>query len=74
MQDGREVVLGTAFMLIGENSRMVARAVEQKLAEIQPSLPDGVIVEPLYSRSHLVEQTINTVQNRYPFRATDCRK
>ena len=62
MQDGREVVLGTAFMLIGENSRTVARAVEQKLAEIQPSLPDGVIVEPLYSRSHLVEQTINTVR------------
>ncbi|MDA0680723.1 MAG: CusA/CzcA family heavy metal efflux RND transporter [Proteobacteria bacterium] len=62
MQDGREVVLGTAFMLIGENSRTVARAVEQKLAEIQPSLPDGVIVEELYSRSHLVEQTIGTVQ------------
>ncbi len=62
MQDGREVVLGTAFMLIGENSREVARAVEQKLAEIQPSLPGDVIVEPLYSRSHLVEQTIETVQ------------
>jgi cobalt-zinc-cadmium resistance protein CzcA len=62
MQDGREVVLGTAFMLIGENSRTVARAVEQKLAEIQSSLPDGVIVEALYSRSHLVEQTISTVQ------------
>jgi cobalt-zinc-cadmium resistance protein CzcA len=62
MQDGREVVLGTAFMLIGENSRAVARAVEQKLAEIQPTLPDGVIVEPLYTRSHLVEQTIDTVR------------
>ncbi len=62
MQDGREVVLGTAFMLIGENSRTVARAVERKLAEIQSSLPDGVIVEALYSRSHLVEQTISTVQ------------
>ena len=62
MQDGREVVLGTAFMLIGENSRTVARAVEQKLADIQSSLPDGVIVEPLYSRSHLVEQTIDTVR------------
>ncbi len=61
-QDGREVVLGTAFMLIGENSREVAKAVEQKLVEIQPSLPDGVIAEPVYSRSHLVEQTIDTVQ------------
>jgi cobalt-zinc-cadmium resistance protein CzcA len=62
MQDGREVVLGTAFMLIGENSRAVAQAVEQKLAEIQPTLPDGVIVNPLYSRSRLVEQTIETVR------------
>jgi cobalt-zinc-cadmium resistance protein CzcA len=62
MQDGREVVLGTAFMLIGENSRAVAQAVEQKLAEIQPTLPDGVIVNALYSRSHLVEQTIETVR------------
>jgi cobalt-zinc-cadmium resistance protein CzcA len=62
MQDGREVVLGTAFMLIGENSRAVARAVERKLAEIQPTLPDGVIVNALYSRSHLVEQTIETVR------------
>ncbi|MEQ9562243.1 MAG: CusA/CzcA family heavy metal efflux RND transporter, partial [Woeseiaceae bacterium] len=62
MQDGREVVLGTAFMLIGENSRAVAQAVEQKLVEIQASLPEGVVVEPLYSRSHLVEQTIGTVR------------
>jgi cobalt-zinc-cadmium resistance protein CzcA len=62
MQDGREVVLGTAFMLIGENSRAVAQAVERKLAEIQPTLPDGVIVNALYSRSHLVEQTIETVR------------
>ncbi|MCH7822363.1 MAG: CusA/CzcA family heavy metal efflux RND transporter, partial [Proteobacteria bacterium] len=61
-QDGREVVLGTAFMLIGENSREVAKAVEQKLVEIQSSLPDGVIAESVYSRSHLVEQTIATVQ------------
>ena len=62
MQDGREVVLGTAFMLIGENSRTVARAVENKLEEIQSSLPDGVVAETLYSRSYLVEQTIDTVR------------
>ncbi len=61
-QDGREVVLGTAFMLIGENSRTVAKTVEEKLISIQPSLPDGVIAESLYSRSYLVEQTINTVR------------
>lgn len=62
MQDGREVVLGTAFMLIGENSRTVARAVEQKLEEVQSSLPEGVVAETLYSRSYLVEETISTVR------------
>ena len=62
MQDGREVVLGTAFMLIGENSREVARAVEEKLEEIQATLPEGVVAAALYSRSHLVEQTIDTVR------------
>jgi cobalt-zinc-cadmium resistance protein CzcA len=61
MQDGREVVLGTVFMLIGENSRIVARAVEEKLAEIQSTLPDGIIAETLYSRSYLVDETIGTV-------------
>jgi len=61
MQEGREVVLGTVFMLIGENSRIVAHAVEDKLAEIQSTLPDGVVAETLYSRSYLVEQTIGTV-------------
>jgi cobalt-zinc-cadmium resistance protein CzcA len=61
-QDGSEVVLGTAFMLIGENSRTVARAVEERLDEIQSSLPEGVIAEALYSRSYLVEQTIDTVR------------
>jgi cobalt-zinc-cadmium resistance protein CzcA len=62
MQDGREVVLGTVFMLIGENSRVVARAVEEKLGEVQSTLPEGVVAEALYSRSHLVEQTIDTVR------------
>lgn len=61
MQDGREVVLGTVFMLIGENSRTVARAVEKKLAEIQSTLPEGIVAEELYSRSYLVDETIGTV-------------
>jgi len=61
MQDGREVVLGTVFMLIGENSRTVARAVEESLAEIQSTLPEGIVAETLYSRSYLVDETIGTV-------------
>ena len=40
-QDGKEIVLGTVFMLVGENSRAVARAAAERLEQIQPSLPAG---------------------------------
>ncbi|RUO33782.1 efflux RND transporter permease subunit [Aliidiomarina soli] len=60
--DGEEVVLGTAMMLIGENSRIVSEAVAERLQEVQLSLPDGVIVEPVYNRTTLVEKTIATVE------------
>ena len=61
-RSGQEAVIGTAFMLLGENSRTVARAVATKLDEINASLPDGVVAEPLYDRTTLVENTIATVQ------------
>ncbi len=61
-QSGREVVLGTVFMLIGENSRQVARATAQKLETIKPSLPEGVELKSLYDRTALVDKTIATVQ------------
>ncbi|MBT77485.1 MAG: CusA/CzcA family heavy metal efflux RND transporter [Gammaproteobacteria bacterium] len=60
-QNGREVVLGTVFMLLGSNSREVARASAERIAEIQPSLPDGVVLETLYDRTSLVDKTIATV-------------
>ena len=60
-EDGEEVVLGTVIMLTGENSREVAQAVRQRINEIQPSLPDGVILRPTYDRTNLVNQTIKTV-------------
>lgn len=60
--DGEEVVLGTAMMLIGENSRIVSEAVAERLDTVQLSLPDGVIVEPVYNRTTLVEKTIATVE------------
>jgi cobalt-zinc-cadmium resistance protein CzcA len=40
--NGREVVLGTVFMLIGENSRAVSQAVDKQMAAINRSLPPGV--------------------------------
>lgn len=60
--NGEEVVLGTVFMLMGENSRHVARAAADKLEAIKPSLPDGVQLTPLYDRTALVDKTIATVQ------------
>ena len=61
-QDGQEVVLGTVFMLIGENSRTVSEAAGEKLKEIQETLPPGVRANAIYDRSTLVDKTIATVQ------------
>jgi cobalt-zinc-cadmium resistance protein CzcA len=61
-QDGKEIVLGTVFMLIGENSRAVAAASARRLAEIERSLPRGVKATPVYDRTALVDRTIATVE------------
>ncbi len=61
-ENGREVVLGTVFMLIGENSRAVARRTAAKLAEINRMLPAGVEARTVYDRTELVDRTIATVQ------------
>lgn len=60
-QDGQEVVLGTVFMLVGENSRAVAAATAERLEEIKATLPPGVQVNALYDRTTLVDETIRTV-------------
>ncbi|MDT8372072.1 MAG: CusA/CzcA family heavy metal efflux RND transporter [Gammaproteobacteria bacterium] len=61
-QNGKETVLGTALMLMGENSRIVAKAVASKLEAVSRSLPEGIKAEVVYTRTTLVEQTIATVQ------------
>lgn len=61
-RDGRgEIVTGIVMMLIGENSRVVAQRVKDKLEEIKKSLPPGVTVDSYYDRTYLVRQTIRTV-------------
>ncbi|MDR1228613.1 MAG: CusA/CzcA family heavy metal efflux RND transporter [Azoarcus sp.] len=60
--NGREVVLGTVFMLIGENSREVSQAVDRKMAEINRTLPEGVEAVTVYDRSTLVDKAIDTVK------------
>jgi heavy metal efflux system protein len=61
-RDGEEVVLGTAVMLIGGNSRTVSYAVSTKLDQINKTLPKGVTADPVYDRTVLVDKTIATVQ------------
>jgi len=60
--NGREVVLGTVFMLIGENSRTVSRAVDERMAVINKSLPAGVKAVTVYDRTVLVDKAIATVK------------
>ncbi|MGD9602382.1 MAG: efflux RND transporter permease subunit [Gammaproteobacteria bacterium] len=61
-ENGQEVVLGTVFMLIGENSRQVSRAVDKRLAEVNRSLPPGVVAKTVYDRTILVDRAISTVR------------
>ena len=59
--NGEEVVLGTVFMLVGENARVVSRAVAERLEQIQQSLPPGLEARTVYDRTRLVDKTLATV-------------
>ena len=61
-RDGEETVLGTAVMLLGDNSRTVSKAVSAKLAQINKTLPPGITADTVYDRTVLVDKTIATVQ------------
>ena len=61
-ENGREVVLGTVFMLVGENSRAVSRRAADKLVQVNRGLPEGVTATAIYDRTTLVDRTIATVQ------------
>ncbi|MFY0479865.1 CusA/CzcA family heavy metal efflux RND transporter [Achromobacter marplatensis] len=60
--NGEEVVLGTVFMLIGENSRSVSQAVSARLDTINKSLPPGVRAVTVYDRTNLIDKAIATVK------------
>ncbi|KQD38444.1 efflux RND transporter permease subunit [Acinetobacter baumannii] len=59
--NGQETVLGIAMMMMGENSKTIAKAIDDKVQEIQRSLPQGVVIETVYDRSSLVNKAIKTV-------------
>lgn len=61
--NGEESIIGTTFMLLGENSRVVAKRVSSKLEDIKSDLPDWVEVKVLYDRSNMVDATLKTVQH-----------
>ncbi|GIL19631.1 MAG: cation transporter [Candidatus Jettenia caeni] len=61
-ENGEEVVLGTAFMLMGDNSRTVSQKVADKMMGINNTLPAGVVAKTVYNRTALVDKTIETVK------------
>jgi cobalt-zinc-cadmium resistance protein CzcA len=61
-ENGQEALIGATIMLAGENTRLVAQAVREKLEEIQLKLPAGVLIRPLYDRATLVNATLHTVE------------
>jgi cobalt-zinc-cadmium resistance protein CzcA len=67
--NGEEVVLGTAMMLIGENSRSVAKLVDEKVDEVRKSLGDEFVMTSVYNRSDLVDETLGTVEHNLLFGA-----
>ncbi len=62
-KNGAEIVLGTVFMLKGENSRTVSLKVAEKMKAINKILPKGVVAKTVYDRTHLVNATLKTVRN-----------
>ncbi len=58
-----EVVLGLAFMLMGENGKVVTEELKERLWSVRKSLPQDVIVEVVYDRTELTAEVIRTVQH-----------
>jgi cobalt-zinc-cadmium resistance protein CzcA len=61
-ESGEEVVGGTAFMLLGGNSRTISAAVDARMAEVNRSLPPDIRAKTVLNRSLLVNATIRTVE------------
>jgi cobalt-zinc-cadmium resistance protein CzcA len=63
-RDGQgEIVTGLVMMLIGQNGREVVERVKAELEQLKKRLPPGVTIEPLYDRTHLIDQTLQTVRH-----------
>ncbi len=60
--DGEEVVIGTAMMLLGANSRTVSEGVHARMEEIEKTLPENLTIKTLYNRTYLVDATLHTIE------------
>ena len=60
--DGQEVIIGTAMMLLGANSRTVSEEVHDRMEQIQKTLPRNVKINTLYNRTYLVDATLHTIE------------
>lgn len=56
-----EVVAGISLMLKGENFQQVIKNVKERIAQIQKSLPEGVVIEPFIDRTQLVDRVTGTI-------------
>ncbi|MEQ1749985.1 MAG: CusA/CzcA family heavy metal efflux RND transporter, partial [Prosthecobacter sp.] len=63
VENGEEAVLGTVMMLVGENSRIISKRVEEKLSELGKKLPADLEIRIQYARSEVVDRTIDTVKH-----------
>ena len=61
-RDAQEVVIGTAMMLLGANSRIVSESVHDRMQDVAKSLPENVEIRTLYNRTYLVDATLRTVK------------
>ena len=61
--NGQQTVMGTIMMLTGQNSREVARRVDEHLSEVQAALPKGMVIKVRYDRADIVERTVATVRS-----------
>ena len=59
-RDGEEVVLGMALSRMGENAANVVDAVKEKVEIVNAALPEGVVLRPVYERTDLVDEAVNT--------------
>ena len=74
-RDGKEVVLGMVLSRIGENAARVVEATKEKVAIIDQSLPDGVVLRPVYERTDLVEKAVGTAtKSRLPWVEVYCSR